>query len=314
MLDAWVNSRDLDIAARRVKGVGGGVSLADRITQAAEHGTEVLLISAETLDRLRPVDADRFNKVLAGHQTTFLLTVTRPILRWASGWQELLKNGLADYPRDAARHLFRFTCLEPGRVEELVNLLDVERRVVRVVRTSPHEESLPRDVAESLGIEWPEGATMPESRNTSMRTDAEIMRRLNAADLIPGARPGGYKRLRQAKSVTGTREVPGLAQRYLPPDELALAAEQEQRFLSEAAGVEVLDPHGQLTTWQDLTPPEWYQQISRFEAIVPELEELPDPADLLWRARQERAGLRDQLDRTRERLRELEAQVRKQRR
>lgn len=308
MLDAWVNMRDPDLVRGRVAGgVGGGVSLVDRIAQAERHGTEVLLLSAETLDRLQPVDAERFNDALRGHETTFLLTVTRPILRWCSGWQELLKHGLADYPRDAARHLLKFTCLAPGRVAELTNVLDVDHRMVRVVRTSPHETSLARDIAESLGVQWPEDASAPIARNVSLGTDAEIMRRLNAADQIVGARPGGYRRLRQVRrTITGTREDPTLADRYRPPEDLALAAKQERDFLSAADGVEVLDPHDQLDLWEDLTPPEWYQQISRAEAVIPELEELPDPAELLWRVRQERAALRTRLERAEKRAGEVE--------
>lgn len=311
MLDAWVNMRDIDLVRTRTSGgVGGGVTLVDRIAQAEQHGTEVLLISAETLDRLQPVDAQAFNDALRGHQTTFLLTVTRPILRWSSGWQELLKHGLAEYPRDAAGHVLKFTGLVPGRVAELMHLLDVDHRLVRVVRTSPHEESLARDIIESLGLAWPEEASAPISRNVSLGTNAEVMRRLNAADQIVGARPGGYRRLRQVlKTATGIREDPNLAEHYRTPEDLAVAAEEEWSFLTEAKGIEVLDPHGQLDLWRDLTPPAWYDEISRAETVIPELEDLPDPSELLWRVRQERAALRSKLEQAQKRIEDLKGQL-----
>jgi hypothetical protein len=54
----------------------------------------------------------------------------------------------------------------------------------------------------------------------------------------------------------------------------------------------MLDPHHVLDTWTDTTVPEWYATISAREAVVPELDDLEDVDTQLWRARQERNGLR----------------------
>lgn len=304
LMDAYVNLVPTDLAwARYMRGASPeNPRLGDYVSMAQDAGVEVLLISTEELDRLQASDVPRFREILDGHDVTFLLTVTRPLQRWSSGWQTMVKHGLAQYPRDAAPSIISYAALGVGRVAELTQILGAERSLVRVVRTSPHEEDLPRQLAETVGVTWPEGIEMPPNRNVSLGPDVEVLRRMNEHDLYLGTMErAGRRRLRRLmESSRGAIAVPGLDERYAPPPEFWVAAEAEQRFLTEeaaAAGVEVLDPHGQLGSWTDKTPSEWYQRISESELDIPDLGTPPETGDLLWRVRQERTSLRVKLER-----------------
>lgn len=307
LLDAYNNVEPADLAwAYYLRGPGGR-DLGDYVRRAEEAGVEVLLISTEELDRLQASDIPRFREILDGHEVTFLLTVTRPLQRWSSGWQTMVKHGLGQYPRDAAHHITSYCSLDMGRVEELSQILGAERSLIRVVRTSPPEEDLPRQLVEAVGVTWPEDVVVPPIRNVSLGPDIEVLRRMNELDLYLGTvEKGGRKRLRQLmESSRGEVSVPGLAERYAPPPEFWAAAEAEQQFLAEGAaavGVEVLDPHGQLETWTDKTPSAWYQRISERELDIPELGAPLEAPDQLWRVRQERTSLRVKLDRAEQEL------------
>ena len=312
LLDAYTNLEVADLAwAYYLRGSApGGYQLGDYVRMAEEFGVEVLLISTEELDRLQASDVPRFREVLDGHEVTFLLTVTRPLQRWCSGWQTMVKHGLAQYPRDAASHITSYGSLGLDRVAELSQLLGAERSLVRVVRTSPPEADLPRQLVEAVGVAWPEDVELPPIRNVSLGPDVEVLRRMNALDLSLGTiEKGGRKRLRRLmESSRGAVAVPGLDERYAPPQEFWAAAEAEQQFLTEGAaavGVEVLDPHGQLGTWTDKTPSAWYQRISESELDIPDLGMPLEPDDQLWRVRQERTSLRVKVDRAEDELRTL---------
>lgn len=309
LLDAYTNVEQADLAwAYYLRGPGaGGQTLDNYVRRAEEAGVEVLLISTEELDRLQASDVPRLREVLGDHEVTFLLTVTRPLQRWCSGWQTMVKHGLAQYPRDAAAHITAYGSLGAGRVEELSQIFGAERSLIRVVRTSPPEEDLPRQLVEALGIAWPEDVELPPIRNVSLGADVEVLRRMNELDLSLGTiEKGGRKRLRQLMETSrGEVAVPGLAERYAPPPEFWAAAEAEQQFLAEGAaavGVEVLDPHGQLGTWTDKTPSAWYQRISESELEIPDLGTPREDGDQLWRVRQERTSLRVKLERAEKEL------------
>lgn len=310
LLDAYTNLEVADLAwGYYLRGMDGQ-TLGDHVRVAEESGVEVLLISTEELDRLQASDVPRFREILDGHEVTFLLTVTRPLQRWSSGWQTMVKHGLAQYPRDAAPHVMAYGSLGLDRVAELSQLLGAERSLVRVVRTSPPEEDLPRQLVEAVGVAWPDDVEVPPIRNVSLGPDIEVLRRMNELDLSLGTmEKGGRKRLRRLMETSrGEVSVPGLDERYAPPPEFWAAAEAEQQFLTEGAaavGVEVLDPHGQLGSWTDKTPSAWYQRISESELDIPELGTPREATDQLWRVRQERSSLRVKLERAEAELRTL---------
>jgi hypothetical protein len=319
LLDAFTKQQAADLAwagnlMRHTSRLPGFLSEATRNDVAA------MLISSEELDRMQAADVPRLQALFAEHEVTLLLTVTRPLHRWCSGWQTLVKHGLAEYPRNAAPHVLSYGSLEPGRLAELATLLPAARRIVRVVRTSPHEESLAQDLVELAGLRWPDEAPLVAARNVSIGADVEILRRMNRADVSLGTVYGdrGKELLgRLGEAELEYVEKPELEALYEPPEELWLAAEQERMFLTQGAkeaGVEVVDPHGQLDDWLDREPASWYAEISRREAVVPELDaalpdaEMPD-AELLWRVRQERSALAARLVKSRAQVAALRAEL-----
>ncbi len=287
-------------------------SLVDVIATARQRQVGTLVLSSEILDRIRESDRAGLAAALGDEDVTVVLTATRPVHRWCSGWQTLVKHGLAEYPADAARHVVRFAALERGRLAELADLLPARRVVVRLVRNSPPEPDLGVDLAVALGL--PDAPPRADTRpvlNPSLGTDTEVMLRVNRADLALGADREGLDLLQRLRGSGFTyRDAPQLAERYAVPDAVLEAAEVEQAWLSGLSGPEggrctLLDPHGVLSTWTDPALPEWYATVSSREAVVPELDAAAvragDRETQLWRARQERAAYRKLAQRPAER-------------
>ncbi|GAA5147021.1 hypothetical protein GCM10023340_18800 [Nocardioides marinquilinus] len=273
------------------------------VREAGDRGVGTLVVSSEDLDRLVADDVPGLADVVAGHEVLVVLTATRPVHRWASAWQELVKHGLAQLPRDAARHVTDLAALDPGRLAEVARLLPGDRTIVRLVRPSPPEPGLAADLARLAGLP---PAVAPElaARNTSLGPDVEVLRRVNAAGLGLGPKHGGRKALDAARDGgLAYRDDPALAEGYRPPDALWDAAATERDWLADPPeGVEVVDPHDQLAGWLDRRPPEWYELAGRQAPVVPDLDAriaATDTAEQLWRARQEIASLRARLRRAR---------------
>lgn len=302
LLTAFTEQRDPDLVAASVAWSlrpKRGESLDDVITAARERGVGTLLISSEDLDRVRPPDQEALDKVLGAEDVTLVLTATRPAHRWCSGWQTLVKHGLAQYPRDAEALLLDFAGLRPGRLAELLDLVPARRRVVRLVRSSPPELDLAADLAEALGLPDPQRAAGRPLQNTSLGTDTEVVLRINRADLALGTSRAGKRLLAELRGDGFSyHDQPGLADRYALTDAHAEGAAAEAAWLADpGAGVEVLDPHGLLTDWADPAVPDWYADISRREAVLPALEPREDREAQLWRVRQERAAYQRRLQR-----------------
>ena len=298
LLVAFSEGRAADLAGARARyALGGqqGRTLSEVVADAVARGTGTLLLSSESLDRAVDEDRPQLVDALGGHDLTVVLTATRPAHRWCSGWQTLVKQGLAQYPREAASHVLDFAALRPGRLQALSRVLPAVRRVVRLVRTSPPEPDLAAGLAEALGLPDAARASGQGARNTSLGTDTEVVLRLNRAGLALGASREGRELLERLRGEGfAHRDDEALADRYALPDDFDRLAADEAAWLegpAAADGVEVVDPHHALGDWKDLTPPDWYAEISRREAVVPALDEaLATAEDLetqLWRARQE---------------------------
>jgi hypothetical protein len=298
---------DLVLARRRRRG-RDDESLSAVVEEAESQGVETLVLSTEELDRVQAADVPAIETALRGHDVTAVLTVTRPVHRWCSGWQELVKHGLPEYPRDAAPHILAFASLRPGRLAEISRLLPAKQVVIRLVRTDPAEPQLARDVASVVGLPHSERIVEVQVRNRSLGVDIEIVRRINSADAGLGTLEPAAKDLLRSIREQGASyaEIPGLAERYRLPEDFARAVGHEVEFLQgdHDASVVVADPHGLRATWTDVTPPDWYAAISRREAVVPELDGARDPEEQLWRLRQERVALRARLEQVERQLAE----------
>ena len=283
---------DLLGASIAFQGRGGGrQTLADVLAEGRRNEVGTLLLSSEDLDRAHEEDRAALEQVLGQERVTLVLTATAPIHRWCSGWQTLVKHGLAQYPADAARHVVEFAALRAGRLAELVELIPASRRVVRLVRNWPPEPDLAADLAAALGLPDAGSAVAMPVHNASLGTDTEVVLRINRADLALGTDRVGRDLLERLRGDGfDYRDAPGLEERYAVPAEVMEAAAVEAAWLGDLDSL--LDPHGLLATWTDPTLPEWYRTISRREAVVPELEAAEDRETQLWRARQERGAYR----------------------
>jgi len=302
LLTAFTERRDVDLVAAGLAWSlrpGRGESLDGVVAAAVDRGIEALVISSEDLDRAREPDREALHAALGGHDVTLVLTATRPAHRWCSGWQTLVKHGLAQYPRDAEPLLLDFAALRPGRLAELLDVLPSSRRVVRLVRSTPPEPDLAAGLAASLGLPDHELAAGMPLQNTSLGTDTEVVLRINRADLALGTSKAGKQLLAELRGDGfGYRDDAGLAERYALTAAHAEGAAAEAAWLAAPGpGVEVLDPHGLLPDWADPTVPEWYAEISRREAVLPALAPREDRETQLWRVRQERAAYQRRLQR-----------------
>ncbi len=302
------------VAARVARSLRGreGETLAQVIAQARDRGVATLLVSTENLDRATEADRPVLDDVLGGEDVTLVVTATRPVHRWCSGWQTLVKHGLAEYPADAARHVLDFAALRPGRLAELFALIPATRRVLRLVRTAPPEADLAADLAASLGLPDHERAAGHPMQNTSLGTDTEVVLRINRADRALGTSKAGRQLLAELRGDGFThRDDASLAERYALPEELTEGARAEAEWLGGLgaddgpdgpAGIELLSPTDALSGWLDWSVPEWYAEISRREAVLPDLEPAEDRETQLWRVRQERAAYQRRLERVQKRV------------
>jgi hypothetical protein len=297
LLRAFVDRLAPDLVAASVAYAArereGRRSLAEVVADAQARGVATLLLSSELLDRVRPEDTAGLRAALGDHDVTLVLTVTRPVHRWCSGWQTLVKHGLAQYPVDAERHILDFAALRPGRLREISELVPATSFAIRLVRLSPPEPDLAADLAAGLGLPPGDVAPAAEVLNTSLGSDTEVVLRMNRADLALGADRAGLALLDRLRGAGfAYREVEGLAARYAVPDVVLEAAEAERSWLAGLPPGTLLDPHGVLGTWTDPAVSGWYEAISSREALVPELDRPEDVETLLWRARQERSAYR----------------------
>jgi hypothetical protein len=277
-------------------------TLADVVAEARRRGVETLLLSSENLDRAREEDRAGLRCALGDHAVTLVLTATRPVHRWCSGWQTLVRHGLAEYPVDALRHVVEFAALRPGRLEELATLVPGATCVIRLVRHSPVEPDLAADLAAALGLPDAERAASAAILNPSLGTDTEVVLRINRADLALGTDQDGREVLARLRGDGFVyRDAPELAERYAVPPLVLEHAAAEAAWLRAAAEDDrqptILDPHRVLDTWTDPTVSEWYDVVSRREAVLPELDETAaDRETQLWRARQQRSAYKKQLE------------------
>jgi hypothetical protein len=280
-------------------------TLAGLVAEAQQRGVGTLVLSSEDLDRSRAEDRGGLRSALGDHEVTVVLTVTRPVHRWCAGWQTLVRHGLAEYPADAMRHVVDFAALRPGRLEELAHLVPGAACVIRLVRHSPAEPRLAADLAAVLELPDADRAAVPAILNPSLGTDTEVVLRINRADLALGTDRQGTELLARLRGAGfAYREAPELAERFAIPAVVTQHAAAEAEWLRAAAASSgsaglptVVDPHDVLDTWTDPSVSDWYEVVSRRQAVLPELDAAGEDRETqLWRARQQREAYSKRLE------------------
>lgn len=260
------------------------------IEQAVGHGVSQLLLSSEELDRLVPEDALQLAAILGNHKVTALFTVTKPIHRWGSGWQELVKHGLASPPTKSYEHILRFASLKRGRLEELIRAFPATRKLVRVVRTDPPEPDLSASLQHLLRLPSMTRSVVPTFLNQSLGADIELLRVLNTAGLTTGTMDDASRELFESLRPSWRRESKTTEENplYRVDPSILDTAESEVEFLIGADKrdeIELFDPWNQLAGWSTMEPASWYRDVAHSTwTSVPGLPP-GGHGDLAWRNR-----------------------------
>lgn len=267
------------LAATQVSGVRP-VHLHTFITQAVERGVEVLVISAEGFDQSTPEVAAVLRSEIGAVPTTLVLTVTRPVHRWFSVWQEWVKHGAATRPLDSPTLFAASSLTAPGALRRQLELLPHDEVVIRLVRPSPPEPDLAGDLLAACGITPVADLAAARPTNQGLGVDIELLRRLNALGITVGI--GAHERFSRFETFRAAvrREPGGRPPRaeYGLPAWFTAAAREEADFLRELAGrpgVTVLDPQGQLDQWTDISIPEWVVEMAG--SLWPEVPDADPP-------------------------------------
>ena len=224
-------------------------------------------------------------------RVTLVLTATAPMHRWCSGWQTLVKHGLAQYPADAARHIVEFAALRAGRLAELVDLIPASSCIVRLVRNSPPEPDLAADLAAAVGL--PEPGAPPHCPSATRRwaptprsCSGSTARTWLSAPTAPGA--SSWSGSVAPASPTGTHQ----GSRSGTPSRTRYSRPRRSRPPGWPASTPCSTPTACSRPGPTRPCRSGTARSARREAVVPELEGAEDRETQLWRARQQRAAYR----------------------
>jgi len=252
------------LTPHNVRLVGLGDEVRGLLARVRHHDGGRVILSSEELDTALPAEWQLLRELVRPRSLTLLLTITRPVHRWFALWAEWIKHGDISRPRDEEDALTDGCILRPGQLEELVRAAGADRTIVRVVRTDPPEPHLPRELALAIGFpDSPSFAQPSPVLNTRIGDDIELLRQLNALGITLGLSSATsrarFERERiRIRPVTAARAD---VERFLPGDDVMVAARREADFLTTATGITVIDPHGEVARWTDFTPEPWVQTM-----------------------------------------------------
>ena len=140
---------------RDKEGVPAKHSLVDVLAEASQRRTEVLLISSEEMHEATAEQTARMRSLLAGREVSVLITLTQPVYRWPSLWQEMVKHGWAAPQAKSIPQVDEPGVMGAGRLEELVERWGVEDTTICLVRQHPSEARLVERVSDLMGVPLP---------------------------------------------------------------------------------------------------------------------------------------------------------------
>jgi hypothetical protein len=140
---------------REKQGVPARRSLVDVLAEAGSRRTETLLLSSEEFHEASAEQVDRLRPLLAGHDVQVLVTLTQPVYRWPSLWQEMVKHGWAAEQGKSLAAVDLPGVLGEGRLEDLVERWSLGEMTVCLVRQHPPEPELASRVSSLVGVGLP---------------------------------------------------------------------------------------------------------------------------------------------------------------
>lgn len=315
--DAVVNGR-----------MGGPATFADAVREAETSGVEKLVISCETFDLLEDDDVDGLREACLGHPVRVVFTVTPPLHRWASLWQEMVRHGLGAAPRPAVHILTVSGNLSVGSLRGLIERFPAATKCVRIVSRSRVDGSLVASVAElmELAVELPPD---PPVLNESLGTDAALIAYLNGIGRTSGVySPRDREIVANWANAAGGRRLDDFSESdFAIPDQVIETALDERDYLLEASRSGAIVLSGavdELDRWDEVGLPRWYEEIRAGSTGSGGLLQDPAIVDAHWKTaarlhsavaslgstRLVEGQLRDELDRTGETLRATRGELR----
>jgi len=240
---------------REKQGVPANRSLVDVLVDARSRRTETLLLSSEEFHEASAEQVNRLRPLLAGHDVQVLVTLTQPVYRWPSLWQEMVKHGWAAEQGKSIAQVDEPGVLGPGRLEDLVERWSLGEMTVCLVRQHPPEPELASRVSALAGVELPariarrSGVENVSLGDVETRILCEVNRLAPDTRGIESARGRGIVEALRAPGPAGATRV------LLDPevfDHVASVAAIEQAALERLEGsslVRVRDEWGLLQEW-----------------------------------------------------------------
>lgn len=140
---------------RDQEGVPARRSLVDVMAEAHSRRTETLLLSSEEFHEASAEQVDRLRPLLAGHDVKVLVTISQPVFRWPSLWQEMVKHGWAAEQGKSIAQVDEPGVLGEGRLEDLVERWSIGEVTLCLVRQHPPEQELASRVSALVGVGLP---------------------------------------------------------------------------------------------------------------------------------------------------------------
>lgn len=242
---------------RDKQGVPAYRSLVDVLADARRRRTETLLLSSEEFHEASAEQVDRLRPLLAGHDVQVLVTLTQPVYRWPSLWQEMVKHGWAAEQGKSIAQVDEPGVLGEGRLEDLVERWSIGEVTICLVRQHPPEPELASRASALMGVDLPARVTRKRGvENTSLGdAEARILCEVNrlAPDTrgIESARGRGVVEALRASGPAGAPRVlidPDVVEHVASVAAVERAAVER---LFESGRLRLDDPWGLLQGWGD---------------------------------------------------------------
>jgi hypothetical protein len=240
---------------REKQGVPAYRSLVDVLVDARSRRTETLLLSSEEFHEASAEQVDGLRPLLAKHDVQVLVTLTQPVFRWPSLWQEMVKHGWAAEQAKSIAQVDEPGVLGPGRLEDLVERWSLGEMTVCLVRQHPPEPELASRVSALMGVELPARvARRSRVENVSLGdVEARILCEVNR--LAPDTRGIESKLGRVIVDALRASGPSGAPRVLIDPEvvdhvaEVAALEKAALARLSESGRVQVDDRWGLLQEW-----------------------------------------------------------------
>lgn len=240
---------------RDKEGVPARHPLRDVVAEAGRRRTQLLLLSSEEMHEATAEQCARVRSILGDADVSLLITITQPVHRWPSLWQEMVKHGWAAPQAKSVSQVDEPGVMGAGRLEDLVERWGLADTTICLVRQHPAEPRLVERVSNLMGVPLPARLrTDMRPVNTSLG-DAETRMLCEINRLAPATRGIESARGRALFDVLREHGPAGAPRVLMDPDvvdhvaEVAAYEKEGIARLAESGRVRLDDAWGILAEW-----------------------------------------------------------------